>query len=77
MEYTGGMGLAVALPRQQGLPLTQGDAMPDNINLNPGNEASPDGENLCPASSSSGKKGSQKHEVCNGAGKVIEGIGGA
>jgi DnaJ-class molecular chaperone len=44
--------------------------MPDNTDLNTG-------ENLCPACSDSGKKGSQKCEQCNGTGKAIEGIGGA
>ena len=55
--------------------------MPDNTDLNPGDEAAPGtpgtGENLCPACSGSGEKDSQKCEVCNGTGKVIEGIGGA
>jgi hypothetical protein len=55
--------------------------MPDNIDLNPGDEAAPGtpgtGENICAACNGSGKKDSQKCEQCNGTGKVIEGIGGA
>jgi hypothetical protein len=75
------MGLAHPLDRQQDLPAIQGDAMPDNTDLNPGDEAAPGtpgtGENLCRACSGSGEKDSQKCQVCNGSGKVIEGIGGA
>jgi hypothetical protein len=63
------------------LTVTQGDAMPDNTDLTPGDEAPPGtpgtGENLCPARNPSGKKDSRKREQCNGTGKVIEGIGGA
>jgi hypothetical protein len=63
------------------LPVTQGGVMPDNTDLNPGDEAAPGtpgtGENLCPACNGSGKKEGQKCEQCNGTGKVIEGIGGA
>ena len=55
--------------------------MPDNTNLNPGDEAPPGtpgtGENLCPACNGSGTKEGQKCEQCDGTGKVIEGIGGA
>ena len=55
--------------------------MPDHTDLNPGDDAAPGtpgtGENLCPARSGSGEKGSQKYEGCNGTGKLIEGIGGA
>lgn len=75
------MGLAHPLDRQQDLPATQGDAMPHHTDLNPRDEAAPGtpgtGENLCPACSGSGEKGSEKCQVCDGTGKVIKGIGGA
>jgi hypothetical protein len=55
--------------------------MPDNTNLNPGDDAAPGtlgtGENLCPACSGSGEKDGETCDQCNGTGKVIEGIGGA
>jgi hypothetical protein len=49
--------------------------------LNPGDEAPPGtpgtGEALCPVCSGSGKKDGEACKMCNGTGKVIEGIGGA
>jgi hypothetical protein len=63
------------------LPVTQGGAMPDNTDLNPGDEAAPGtpgtGENLRPGCSGSGKNDGPKGEQCIGSGKVIEGIRGA
>jgi hypothetical protein len=63
------------------LPVTQGGAMPDNTDLNPGDEAAPGtpetGENLCPASNGSAKKDGVECDQRNGTGTVIEGIGGA
>jgi hypothetical protein len=62
------------------LPVTQRGAMPDNTNLNPGDEAAPGtpgaGENLCPACNGSGKKDGERCEQCDGTGKIVEGIGG-
>jgi len=55
--------------------------MPNNTDLNPGDEAAPGtpgtGENLRPAYNGSGTKDSHKCEQCDGTGKVTEGIGGA
>jgi hypothetical protein len=55
--------------------------MPENTELNPGDEAAPGtpgtGENLCPTCNGSGMKDGQKCATCGGMGKVIEGIGGA
>jgi hypothetical protein len=59
----------------------QGDVMPENTDLNPGDEAAPGtpgtGENICPACSGSGKKDGQTCATRDGTGKVTEGIGGA
>jgi DnaJ-class molecular chaperone len=46
----------------------------------PGDEAAPGtpgtGENLCRACNGSGEKEGERCPVCDGSGKVIEGIGG-
>jgi hypothetical protein len=59
----------------------QGDAMPENTDLNPGDEAAPGtpgtGENVCPECNGSGIQDGEKCPTCDGTGKVTEGIGGA
>jgi hypothetical protein len=52
--------------------------VPDNTDLNPGDEAAPGtGENLCPACNDSRKKDRRQCGQPNRTGKVIEGMGGA
>lgn len=55
--------------------------MPENTDLNPGDEAAPGtpgtGENVCPECNGSGIQDGEKCPTCDGTGKVTEGIGGA
>ena len=48
---------------------------------NPGDEAAPGipgtGEALCPVCAGSGRRGGGPCENCGGAGRIVEGIGGA